>query len=155
MAFSLESLRSKILTSIHGRRLGIDANEFLVGPKGLRHQITNATSATTGTNLTNHGFHTVQSATGAKTWKLDDPVAGCEVTIGTKTASAQTQTVTTVAATIVSTQGVTGRSIVMRAAGSYIRLLGISTSQWLVAGISPNIVTTHGSTIHTGVTVSS
>jgi len=53
MAITLDGLRKFIKTSIHGKRLGLDATERLVGPKGLRLAVTNATSASTGTQLPN------------------------------------------------------------------------------------------------------
>ncbi len=131
MAFSLEKIRSKILTSIHGRRLGIDPDGFLAGPKPLRKQVTNATSDTTGTNLANHGVHTVVTTTN-DVWTLADPVEGVSVKIGTVSTSTGTHAIVPAAATIVSTNGVAGSSISMQGVGAYIEMVGISTAQWLV-----------------------
>ena len=131
MATSLETLRDKILTSIHGRRLGIDPDGFLVGPKPVRRQVSNATSGTTGTAIPNNGFHTVSTTTD-DTWTLTDPVPGCKVDIGTVSTSTGTHTVSPVAATVVSTNGVAGSGIALNGLGDVISLIGISTSQWMV-----------------------
>jgi len=139
MAFSLENLRSNILTSIHGRRLGIDHNGFLVGPKPVRHQVTNATSDTTGTAIPNNGFHTVVTTTN-DTWTLTDPAPGCEVTLGAGTVSTGIHTISPVAATIISTNGVAGSGIAFDGPGDSISLVGISTAQWMVTSNSNSVV---------------
>jgi len=133
MAFSLENIRSKILTSIHGRRLGIDPDGFLAGPKPLRQQVTDATvaSAAAGTNLANHGVHTVVTSTNTE-WTLTDPIPGVAVRIGTNSTSTGNHAIVPAAATITSTNGVAGSSITLQGIGASIELMGISTAQWLV-----------------------
>lgn len=144
MAITIQGLASKILTSIHGRRLGIDPDGFLVGSKPIRHQVSNATSDTTGTNIPNNGFHTVSTTTN-DTWTLTDPVAGCEVTIQTATTSTGNHVVVPADATIVSTNGVAGSSVIMQGVGAGITLRGISTSQWILTSRTGS--TTAGATV--------
>lgn len=134
MAYSLEQLRNVILTSVRGRRLGLDHNDYLVGPKDIRKAITNATSDTTGTPLLNYGFHTVTTTTN-DTWTLAAPTVGAEVTLVTGSSSTGTHTITPTNATIISTNGVAGASIAMQGAGAHLKLVGISTGQWAVTSI--------------------
>lgn len=131
MAFTLEAIRRKIRTSVHGRRLGITHDDFLCGPKDVLSPVTNATSDTTGTALLPYGMHTVVTTTN-DTWTLTDPpYAGCEVSIATNSTSTGTHTITPAAATITSTNGVAGASIVMDGLGDRIRLVAISTAAWM------------------------
>jgi len=134
MAITLEGLRSESLTNIRGRRLGLDHNEFMVGPKDLRKAVSNATSDTTGTALVNYGFHTVTTTTN-DTWTLSSPTPGVEVMLMTGSSSTGTHTITPTNATIISTNGVAGASIAMQGAGAHLRLIGISTGQWAVTSI--------------------
>lgn len=140
MATTLANLRAKILTSIHGRRLGMDPDEFLVGQKDIRKVVTNATSDTTGTNLPNHGISTVITTTN-DTWTLTDPIPGAEVTLATGSTSTGTHTITCAAATIYSTNGIEGASVVMSAAGAHAKLFGISTSAWVLTSRASTAVT--------------
>lgn len=144
MAFSLDNIRSKILTSIHGRRLGMDVNEFLCGQKDIRKVVTNATSDTTGTNIPNHGFHTVATTTD-DVWTLTDPIPGVSVVIATATTSTGDHAIVPAAATILSTNGTAGSSIIMNGIGAEITLRGLSTAVWMASR--------GGSTLATGATV--
>lgn len=131
MAFSLAQLRNRMLTSIHGRRFGLDHDEFAVGPKGLRAPITDATSDTTGTNLPNHGMVSLVTTTD-DVWRLTDPVPGCEVTLFCGSSSTGTHAVTPAAATIISSNGIAGSSISMAGAGAVVTLVGLSTALWML-----------------------
>lgn len=134
MGFSLGQLANRIRTSIHGRRLGLDDADFLVGPKGIRPPITDATSDTTGTALPNHGLVSVISTTD-DVWTLSSPVPSCEVTIFCGSSSTGTHAVVPTNATIISSNGVAGSSISMAGAGASITLCGISTAQWILKNV--------------------
>lgn len=54
MAYSLQTLRSQRKTSIYGRRLGLDANDYLVGPPALRKVIEDV-SGTAGSSYLPYG----------------------------------------------------------------------------------------------------
>ena len=56
MAQSLETLRSGTITSIHGRRRGLDSDETLVGAKDVKRVVQDLTSASTATTLNAHGM---------------------------------------------------------------------------------------------------
>ncbi|SRR5258707_1790059 len=51
----LDALRNQILTSLYGRRDGIDANEYNIGPKDFRVQI-ESIGTTAASSLTNYGI---------------------------------------------------------------------------------------------------
>lgn len=145
MAKSLESHRSDIRTSMHGRRIGLSHDDYLLGFKQHAGVVTNATSSTTGTALLPYGLHTVVTTTN-DTWTLTDPPrAGLKVKIATNSTSTGNHTVSPVAATITSTNGVAGSSIVLQGVGAHIVLDSISTSQWMV--------TTRGGSTTAGATV--
>lgn len=132
MADTLEDMKGQIQTSIHGRRLGIDPDDFLVN-KGVRSGITAATSATTGTALPNYGVVTIDSTSG-DSYSLTAPKAGCQVRIAV-ISTGGTQTITPASGTIMSSGSSTGGSITM-VGGSQasIDLLGVSTSLYVPIG---------------------
>jgi len=145
MAKSLESHRSNIQTSIHGRRLGLSQDDVLLGAKGLAGAVTNATSDTTGTALAGYGFHTVSTTTN-DVWTLSDPIrAGLEVKIATATTSTGNHAIVPAAATIVSTNGVAGSSIIMQGVGASVTLLSLSTAAWTLSSRTGS--TTAGATV--------
>jgi len=144
MAISLQTLRNSILTSIRGRRLGLTPDETLVGPKDLQKAVTAATSDTTGTAILNYGFHSVVTTTN-DAWTLTDPLPGVAVEIATASTSTGTHAIVPAAATIISTNGVAGSSISMQGIGAHLRLVGLSTSQWLVTSRGGS--TTAGATV--------
>lgn len=128
MAISQEGLAAERLLSIHGKRLGMDKSDFLVGSKPIREVVTNATTDSSGTNILNHGYHTVSSTTSGG-WVVDDPVPGCKVFIGA--ISASTNAITFNNATVYSTNGVASSSAKFNAIGESITLVGISTASWM------------------------
>ena len=140
MALSLETIRDRIRTSIHGRRLGLDGNDQIAGIKGMTRPVTDATSATTGTALPNYGINSVVTTTD-DSWTLTDPYVGAEVTLMTGSSSTGIHTITCAAATIRSTNGIAGANVVLTGAGACVNLVGISTAIWAVtsmAGSTPS-----------------
>ena len=143
MAQSLTTLRSKILTSVHGRRLGLDVDETLVGPKGLKVAVQDLTSATTSTVVNNYG-NVVVRQTGVGTtgtggvFLLSNPIPGVDVTLNyAQTSQAATAGSTgvaflrpTTAFYIQSTDGSTGVAVLLTQ-GSACTLRGISTDAYM------------------------
>ena len=125
---TLEALKSEKMISVHGRRLGIDKDDFLLH-KGSRRAITAATSDTTGTAIPNYGIVSVETSTD-DTWILTDPVEGCEVHLCTVSTSTGVRTVTCDNATISSTNGIEGASVLLSNRGAYCSLVGLSTALW-------------------------
>jgi len=145
MAQTLDQARRKIKTSVHGRRLGLDGDENLVGVKSIRHVVTNATSATTGTDLPNHGFHTVDEsgATSADVHRLAAPAPGVPVTIGcASTSTAVRAVIFASGVTCISTNGASGSSMKLRGPGAVVNLVGISTSQYMVTSMTASTLGT-------------
>jgi hypothetical protein len=140
VAISLTQLRNKILTSIHGRRLGLDNEEYIVGPRGMKRPVTAATSDTTGTTLPNNGYNSVVTTTD-DTWLLDPPAVGSEVTLMTGSSSTGVHTITFTNAVAYSTNGIAGASVILTGSGAAMSLLGITTGIWQVtsrAGSTPS-----------------
>ena len=135
MAFTVEQLRSKILTSIFGRRLGLDPDGFLVGPHDSRRPIVDATSDTTGTALPNHGYVSVTTTTNDG-WTLTSPVPGCQVTLFTGSSSTGTHSVAFSPAVAYSTNGIAGSTATLVGPGGFVTLMGLSTAVWLVVARS-------------------
>lgn len=131
MAISLTTLRNQILTSIYGRRLGLDINETLVGIRGVRRQQTGGTSDTTGTNLPNNGYVSVVTTTD-DTWVLDNAYVGAEVTLMTGSSSTGIHSINLGGSLCYSTQGIAGSTVVLTGPGAAISLVGISTALWQV-----------------------
>jgi len=129
---TLDTLRNKIKTSIHGRRLGLDTEGFLVGPSGLRTESIAATSGTTGTALTNHGLTTFTMSTGAaKTYTLAAPVAGCQKELVVTSSSTKGIVVSLTNASLNSTAGSSTTTITFNGRGDRAILEGLSTSTWV------------------------
>ena len=129
MAKSLESHRSDALTSLRGRRLGLTNDTFIVGQKDIKKVVTNGTSDTTGTNLPNHGLVSVVTTTN-DTWTLTDPVEGVDVKLVTNSTSTGVHTISCAAATINSSNGITGDGVILKGAGAYVVLSGLTTALW-------------------------
>lgn len=153
---SLTTLRNSILTSIYGRRLGLNKNEFVVGTKDLAKATqdigTGTTASSTGTEILNYGITSLAVATAAATtgssygttevagvFALAAPEPGVEKTIYTASShstmliSVQFSTGVTALNT---SAGSTFGGLSFNAPGQWVRLVGLSTSKWLMAGIS-------------------
>jgi len=129
MPFSLEEARNQIITSLYGRRLGLDKDNRLIGIKGRREVITEATSNTTATLLPNFGIVTIASSNDI-TWVIEDPQIGCEVKILTGSTSTGNHYIQTDNATIKSSFGSTQNQIDFLGGGAGMTLVGLSTSLW-------------------------
>lgn len=144
---SLQGLRSQLLTQIYGRRLALDAGDYMVGPKAFREQVSGVSSAGStvtstgvGSNIDPFGL-TVVGATGASAttaYNLAAPVPGVTKRIFNPTTGTAVVLTTGAGAFICSTGSVTSTFgiITLTAKGSFIELYGHSTALWLVTGIS-------------------
>jgi len=80
MSNNLEGTRSQILTSIYGRRLGLDKDGMLCGAGAYRTPVTAITSADLGgSNIPAYGQVTLQSASAGSTFQMDPPIPGVSV----------------------------------------------------------------------------
>lgn len=145
MALSLDTIKSKLLTRLHGPRIGLTYDDYLGGFKDRIRPVTNATSGTTATALLPYGMHTVVTTTD-DTWTLTDPpYAGLNVEIATNSTSTGNHIISPAAATITSTNGVGGSTITMQGVGAYIKLTSISSAAWMVTSRGGS--TTAGATV--------
>lgn len=142
MAISLETIRNSILTSVYGRRLGLKrlvasdaASESVIGMADHQLPVTEATSDTTGTNITGYGITIVDSSTD-DTWLLSNPIAGVRKVIYTGSTSTGIRTIKRADNTFaIRTSGnSTGTTIVAQGGGLTLELLGISSALYAVMG---------------------
>lgn len=153
---TLEVLRSSILTSIHGRRLGLKNGDFLVGPKALVKATQDigdptSTASTTSTEILNYGITSLAVATAAATtgssygttevggvYALAAPEPGVEKTIYTASNHS------TMLISVQFSTGVTGNTsagstfggLSFNGKGQAVTLMGLSTSKWQLLSIS-------------------
>lgn len=151
---TLEQLRSSILTSIVGRRMGLTPGQFLVGPKDLAVAIQSLTSGSTGTQVTNYGVTMLDVTTGAASTasSVGTTEIGCAWSMAAPEPGVR-KTLVKVSATLGSTMPVvvnfaagvkafnssffsSASGVMMNAVGQEVHLMGLSTSQWLVLSLS-------------------
>ena len=148
MAISLNTLRNAKHTSIHGRRLALDSNDFIVGPKALRQPVFELTTATTAQTLSNHGFTAINATsavtTASNAYFIPNPTPGLEVRYANGaagTASTQGTTIgvalqrATTAFYIDSSEGTTMIGALLPF-GTAITLVGMTTDRYKVFGRS-------------------
>ncbi len=145
MAQSLETLRGRILTSLFGRRLGLDKDEYLVGPYDMKAVVTDLTSASTGTAIPAYGVTNITGTsllTSAQTYLLSNPVPGvactiCNLNANTSAASPGSTAMTMVrpstAFYINTTDGSTVTTLNITP-GSAVTLMGLSTALYQIVG---------------------
>jgi hypothetical protein len=122
-----------ILTSIHGRRFGLDQ----AGAPIFAYKRTGAdvrgTSDTTATSLHNNGFVSVVTTTD-DTWQLKDPFQGALVTLMTGSSSTGIHSINLTNSVAYSTVGIAGSTVVLTGPGAAITLFGYTTAIWLHVG---------------------
>ena len=139
---TLQGLRSQLLTQIHGRRLALDPNDYLIGPRDLRVQIegfssggSTITSTAVATALSAWGVSVVgaSAASGTTAYVLAAPVPGVRKTLFCPTTGYAVVLASTAAyycssASVTSTYQIatfTGK-------GNMLELMGLSTALWAV-----------------------
>lgn len=141
------AFNSKILTSIFGRRLGLQrmsssetggagVSEFLVGPDDYRVGV--STAETTSVTLNAHGVsvNLGTSAGSSAVYTLEPPIPGVRKVISGSTANGPVFIKTANAETIISTLGSTHTTVKISTLGGAFELIGLSTSQWLALGLT-------------------
>lgn len=137
---------NNITTSKHGRRLGLQlmttaqtggsrgAQEFLVGPEGLR--VNESTAETTSTNLHPFGISVLTTAVSSGVYTLDPPIPGVTKSLVFHTTGADPIYVKTANGEFFnSTQGTTMTVLASsQTAYAAVTLVPISTAAWAVAG---------------------
>lgn len=143
MSYTMAQIRSARQTSIHGRRLGIDRRDFLVGPAGFRLPIEdiNSTVPTTVGYSTVTRIRTSGSSQGPTQHNLPSPsdVIGMRKTIlmtSTSTGSQQFLSTPNGASIFAATLGTTVGVINFIGPGGSINLRAVSASEWAVESIA-------------------
>ncbi|TXJ25393.1 MAG: hypothetical protein E6Q24_14780 [Chitinophagaceae bacterium] len=134
------AFNSKILTSIFGRRLGLQRlstaqsggaqqSEFLVGPDDFRVGV--STAETTSTSLKPHGvsMNLGTSAASSAVYTLEPPIPGVRKWLASSTANGPAY-VNTSGAVIVSSVGSTQATIRLSTTGNPVELIGLTTALW-------------------------
>ena len=131
---------SKILTSIFGRRLGLQRlssaesggsrHEFLVGPDDFRVGV--STAETTSTNLKPYGVSAFlgTSAASSAVYTLEPPVPGVRKTLACSTADGPVY-INLTNAQVTSSAGSTHTTVKLSSLGNPVELIGVSTDTWL------------------------
>ena len=138
--------RSGIITSLFGRRLGIDKDECLVGPVGFKVETESLTSVgstltaidAAGMYLLNLTTAATTAAAGGGVFLLSNPIPGVSVKVFNRYTStgALGSTATTLlrpstAFYIESSEGTTMTTVVLSSQG-FVELTGISTDRYVV-----------------------
>lgn len=146
MAFLLETIRGTIMTSIHGRRLGLDKDEYLVGFKDNRKAVEDI-STTVPTTVIAYGVTRVLtsgSSQGPTQHFLPAPAVGVEKTIimaSTSTGSQQFLSTANGASIFNTSAGTTVGLLNFVGPGGSVTLIGLSTAIWGIKAIC-NIAST-------------
>ncbi len=148
---------STVLTSIHGKRLGIDSDGYLTGDlTGIKlpvvfegasgsefdnSLITTASLASTGTNISNSGL-TVLTATATKAYVINDPTHVRQRKVISQTSSSTAaKTVTTAGGAGVGFDGLNHIAAFL-GRGEALHLQAISTAMWAVIAKTGSITLT-------------
>lgn len=133
MALSLEQLRNQIITSLFGRRHGIDKDEFVVGPKDMRVAIEDI-STTAATSAINYGHTRVLTSGSSQTgvYTLQAPVVGVRKSFSLQSTSTGTMQFTATNAAFYSASGSSVAVISLISQGAFIDLIGVTTAFWQV-----------------------
>lgn len=151
MAYLIETLRSQMITSVHGRRLGLDKDDYLIGPKSLRKQVEDV-QTTVATSLSAYGMTrmltTGSSQCGVHT--LQAPVIGVQKRIFLQSTSTGCQIVKFSGGALVigaslTTAGSTCINLLQQ--GANVTLEAVSSALWLLTGMQSSLVSSEHSFI--------
>ncbi len=138
---------SAILTSIYGRRVGLQTlssgqtggsrgpQEFLVGPAAFREEVT--TADTTAINLQAHGITRLSSGLSADTtavFSIDPPIPGVGKTVvwGSTTIGTMGSKIFLKTGVNMQTSNGSSFTVVASSAGAVLNLTGVTTALWAV-----------------------
>ena len=133
MALNIETLRNKAVTTLFGRRMGLDIDEQVIGTKGVKIPYEDATSDTTGTNISGYGMTVVDSSTD-DTWLLSNPKPGAFKYIYTGSTSTGIRTIKRADNTFaIRTSAIsTATTIVAQGGGLWLELFGLSSALFAI-----------------------
>lgn len=160
---TLEGTRNRLLTSIFGRRLGLETHGSLGGMAGSIEPIdgftsggTTVTSTSVATNLPAYGLSAIgaSGASATTAYNLDAPIPGVRKTLFVPTTGYAVVGTTASGAFIASTASVTSTYgiITFTGKGNFVELMGLTTALWGVisdGGINTVALTSAASTSST------
>jgi hypothetical protein len=144
MAHLITTIRNSIMTSIHGRRIGLDSKGYLAGPLGHVQQIEDI-DASTGSSASPYGVtrSLTSGSSVTSSYTLQAPVPGIVKTLSLQSTSTGGSQFTATDATIYTASAGTSAAVVnLYAPGASVQLLAESTSVWRVIGGSLGTTTT-------------
>ena len=139
MAQSLETLRGNNVTPLYGRRVGLQTDETLAGPKEMKLAIEDFLTSVATTALP-YGLTRVQtsgSSQGPVQHNLPAPIPGVRKYIvmhTTSTGSIQFLSTPNGAAILSASDGTTKSVLNFIGPGGSVQLLGVTTALWTVVG---------------------
>lgn len=129
---TLEGLRSQLLTTIFGRRFGLDPNSYAAGVNGFRTPVNTLSSASSSAALAFGGTVSLGTATGGTTWNVAAPVPGVEMDfVQSSTAGG---VIALASGGIIGATGSTYAHMTFANLGDSIRLKGLTTGLAAVVG---------------------
>lgn len=145
-----------ILTSLHGKEFGLDKDRYVTTPVGFKgpaiflgtsgsevnpDAITQATVASTGTNINNSGV-TELTSTAAKAYLIDDPsFAGQRKQLSQTSSSTAAKTVTTAGGAGIGFDGLNHIATFL-GRGDALSLIAKSTAMWMSVGRTSSVTLT-------------
>lgn len=146
MAYSLNTLRSQRITSIHGRRLGLDSNGYLVGPPGSRTQIDDQQS-TAGTSMPPNGVTRILTSGSSQNgiYPLEAPVIGVTKRIFLASSSTGGQMVKPSGGALIygcSVSTIGSTVVTLWGRGANVTLHAVSSLAWYMFGDLSSLVST-------------
>ena len=150
---------SGVVTSVHGRRLGLQAmataatgatkptpQEFIVGPEDIRLGVT--TSESTGTPMQASGISWLVGTTAASTpiFQIAPPIPGVHKLIyfGSTDSAIYVRPSVATHAFAGTSLGATGCGAIRSSGGGFVELVGITTALYGVLNVSSTAVNTVG-----------
>ena len=132
MALSLTGLRNLIAYSIAGTRLGVDANDYLVGFTSIRTAVEDITT-TAATSALPYGLTRVLTSGSSQNgqYTLQSPVVGVRKTLVLNSSSTGTQQFTLTSAICWTSSGSSAAAVIsLRGNGAVVELVGVTTGIW-------------------------
>lgn len=132
-----------ILTSLHGKKVGLDVNGNLLVEKGYRRP---AAAASTAATILAGGITLMANSTAAS-FTIEAPYAGAEkILIATSASTSQVVTTPTTGvgfqSTAASTSGAIYRFMTFTGIGQAVSLVGVSAATWQIRSAHASVLLT-------------
>lgn len=152
---ALTDLKNKFLTSIHGRKFGVDHNGFTIGHNGYRLPYEQSTAAST---LANYGTSILSGAAATHTLNAPPSIGARKEIINASSVSTATMNIIRSSSgsgvTFSGSTALGGVNISLIGRGAAVDLVAISSLEWAIKATA-SFSTTAVNTIYTVVSTSS